>query len=107
MGGAFSYQSTSKRFRSNQIRVTYNNPEAFYRQEVEVVEDTENILETNRINPTEVTALGCTSQGQAIRHGKWILLTERFAAEVVTFTTGLNAAHLKPGDLIEVQDSDI
>ena len=107
INGAFSYQSSSNRFRSNQIRVTYNNPDAYYRQEVEVVEDTENILETNRINPTEVTALGCTSQGQAIRHGKWILLTERFAEEVVTFGTGLNAAHLKPGDLIEVQDSDI
>ena len=107
IGGSFSYQSTSTRFRSNQVRVTYNNPNAFYRQEVEVIEDTENILETNRINPTEVVALGCTSQGQAIRHGKWMLLTERFSEEVITFGTGLNAAHLKPGDLIEVQDSDI
>ena len=107
IGGSFSYQSTSNRFRSNQIRVTYNSADSFYRQEVEVVEDTENILETNRINPTEVVALGCTSQGQAIRHGKWMLLTERFAQEVVSFATGLNAAHLKPGDLIDIQDSDI
>ena len=105
--GVFSYQSSSSRFRSNQIRVTWNNPEAFYRQDVEVVEDTENILETNRINPTEVVALGCTSQGQAIRFGKWILLTEKMSTEVVSFSTGLNAAHLKPGDLVEIQDSDI
>ena len=41
--GAFSYQSSSSRFRSNQIRVTWNNPESFFRQDVEVVEDIEKI----------------------------------------------------------------
>ena len=33
-------------FSSYQLRVTWNNPESFFRQDVEVVEDIENILET-------------------------------------------------------------
>ena len=107
VGGEFGYQSTSRRFRSNQIRVTWNNPDNFYKQEVEIVEDFENIIETNRINPKEVVAFGCTSQGQAHRFGKWHLFTEKLDKEVVNFSTGLNAAFLKPGDVIEVQDPDI
>ena len=69
VAGQFSYQGTSKRYRSNQIRVTWNNPDNFYKQDVEVVEDFENIIETNRITPTEVVAFGATTQGQAHRFG--------------------------------------
>jgi predicted phage tail protein len=106
VGGVFAYQSSSRRNRSNQIRVTWNNPDTLYEQDVEIVEDTENILSTGRINPKEVVAFGCTSQGQAKRFGKWHLLSEKLEKEVVSFETGLNAAFLLPGDVIEVQDAD-
>jgi hypothetical protein len=104
--GLFSYQSSSTRFRSNQIRVTWNNPENNYTQAVEIVEDTQHILETGKIISKDVIATGCTSQGQAHRFGKWHILTEKLETEVVTFATGLNAITLKPGDVIEVQDAD-
>jgi len=104
--GLFSYQSSSTRFRSNQIRVTWNNPENNYTQAVEIVEDTQHILETGKIISKDVVATGCTSQGQAHRFGKWHILTEKLEKEVVTFATGLNAITLKPGDVIEVQDAD-
>ena len=106
VGGVFAYQSSSRRNRSNQIRVTWNNPDTLYEQDVEIVEDTENIISTGRINPKEVVAFGCTSQGQAKRFGKWHLLSEKLEKEVVSFETGLNAAFLLPGDVIEVQDAD-
>ena len=54
-----------------------------------------------------VTAYGCTSQGQAVRHGKYQLLTEQLEKEAITFKTGLNALALKPGDVIKVQDPDL
>jgi len=107
VGGDFNYQSSSTRFRSNQIRVTWNNPEDMFKQEVEIVEDTQNILETGKIISKDVSAVGCTSRGQAHRYGKWHILTEKMEKEVVTFSTGLNGSVLRPGDVIEVQDSDL
>ena len=106
IGGEFAYQSTSTRFRSNQVRVTWNNPLDNYKQAIEIVEDTQNILETGKIISKDVSATGCTSQGQAHRFGKWNILTEKLEKEIVTFSTGLNAMALKPGDVIEVQDAD-
>ena len=105
--GAFNYAGTAGRFRHNQVAVTWNDPENGYKQAVEVVEDHDNIARTGKIRRKNVTAYGCTSLGQAIRHGKYQLLTEQLEKEVVTFTTGLNALGLKPGDVIKVQDSDL
>lgn len=105
--GEFVYQSTATRFRSNQIRVTWVNPADNYQQAVEIVEDTQNILETSKIITKDVVATGCTSQGQAHRFGKWHILTEKLEKEIVTFSTGLNAIALKPGEVIEIQDADL
>jgi predicted phage tail protein len=105
--GMFGYQGTSKRFRTNQIRVTWNDPLNQYKQAIEVVEDHDNIAKTNRITSKNAHAWGCTSQGQAHRYGKWHLFTERLEKEVVSFRTGINAAILRPGDVINIQDPDV
>ena len=78
-----------------------------YKQAVEVVEDHDNIARTGKIRRKNVTAFGCTSQGQAVRQGKYLLLTEQLEKEAITFKTGLNALALKPGDVIKVQDPDL
>ena len=105
--GTFNYSGTAGRFINNQIAVTWNDPENGYKQAVEVVEDHDNIAKTGKIRRKNVTAYGCTSQGQATRHGKYQLLSEQLEKEVVTFKTGLNGLGLKPGDVINVQDSDL
>ena len=107
IGGEFSYAGTANRFRTNQIAISWNNPENGYKQEVEVVEDHDEIARTGKFRRKNITAYGCTSRGQAIRLGKFHLLTEKLEKETITFKTGLNAAMLKPGDVIDVQDSDI
>ena len=104
--GLFSYSYPSSRVRANQIRVTWNNPENHYKGEVELVEDSENIAKTGRIVEKETVAYGCTSQGQAQRLGKYHLLTETRDSEVVSFASGIGSQILRPGDIIEVQDSD-
>ena len=104
--GSFVYQSSSLRMRTNQINVTWNDPKRFYKQYVEAVDDIDNIIDSGRIISKSVTALGCTSQGQANRFGRWTLLTEKLENQIVKFSTGVNANFLKPGDLIYVQDSD-
>ena len=102
----FKYTSTATQFRSNQVQVTWNDPESMYKKQVEIVEDTNNILETGRIVPKKVVAFGCTSRGQAHRFGKWTLFTEILENETVSFSTSINAGFLKPGDVVFVQDAD-
>ena len=107
IGGLFKYTSSKEQYRSNQIRVTWNDPEAMYKKAVEIVEDTNNILETGRIVSKDVVAFGCTSRGQAHRFGKWTILTELLETEGVSFNTSINAGFLKPGDVVLIQDADV
>jgi hypothetical protein len=104
--GIFSYEGTGNRARVNQVAVTYNDKDNFYEQAVELVDDIENIVETNRLNVKEVVAFGATSRSQAIRYGKWKLLTSKLQKEIISFKTAENAAYLKPGSIINVQDAD-
>ena len=106
IGGTFSYTGTSKKLRTNQVRVTWNDPDIMYRQNAEIVEDTQNIVDMNKLVTKNVVAYGCTSQGQAKRYGKWHLLSEKLQKEIVNFKTGINARYLRPGDVIEVNDAD-
>jgi len=105
IAGMFKYTSSKKQYRSNQVNVTWNDPEAFFKKAVETVEDTNNILETGRVVTKDVVAFGCTSRGQAHRFGKWTLLTELMETEGIAFDTSINAGYLKPGDVIFVQDA--
>ena len=104
--GQFTYESTGSKTRSNQIVVTWNNPDSNYRLENIIVEDRENIISTGKIISEEAAAFGATSEGQAIRYGRWKLWTARNQTEIVSFKTAINAAFLAPGDIINVQDSN-
>jgi len=106
VGGVFNYQYSAKRVRANQIRVTWNDPDNNYKPAVEVVEDTDNVAKEGRIVSKQTVAFGCTSQSQAHRVGKFHLLTEILDDEAVSFVSGIGGQILRPGDLIEVQDSD-
>ena len=50
--------------------------------------------------------MGATSQGQALRYGRWKLWTAQNQGEVVSFDTGLQGAFIRPGDVINIQDRD-
>lgn len=52
----------------------------------------------------EVDLAGCTSEAEARRHGRWILLTERLESKTVSFATGEQGLLRLPGDLIKVSD---
>lgn len=102
--GSFIYETTGDRTRANQVVVTWNNPASNYLQEALIVEDRENIISTGKIIPEEAVAYGATTEGQALRYGRWKLWTARNQTELVSFKTALNAAFLMPGDIINVQD---
>lgn len=102
--GLFTYSGSSAKARHTVALVTWNDPADFYKQKVEYVEDVEGISRFG-IVPTEVTAMGCTSRGQANRVGRWLLYAEKNETETVTFTTGIEGATARPGDIIKVADS--
>jgi hypothetical protein len=102
--GVFGYQGTSNKQQPNQIVVSWNNPGNKFLVEKEIVEDVEDIIESNQIKTNEMTAFACTSQGQARRFGEWALLTNKLENEIVSFATSENAGYLRPGDIINVQD---
>jgi len=102
--GIFGYQGTSTKQQPNQVAVSWNNPDNKFLVEKEIVEDVEDIIESNQIKSKEMAAFACTSQGQARRFGEWTLLTNKLENEIVSFQTSENAGFLRPGDIINVQD---
>lgn len=101
--GSFVYSGSSAKARHTVALVSWNDPEDFYRQKVEYVEDAAGIARYGIVQ-TDVTAIGCTSRGQANRVGRWLLYSEQSEAEVVVFKTGMEGAVARPGQIIQVSD---
>ena len=102
--GLFTYSGANQKARHNVAYVTWNDPSDMYRQKVEYVADESLITSWGYVNQTDVVAVGCTSRGQARRVGEWIIYTERFENETVTFATGLEGNIPRPGDVIQISD---
>lgn len=103
VGGDFSYQSVASDQRFNVAAVTWNDPNQQYKQSVEIVERPDLIAKWNRIQQSDVVAVGCTSRGQARRLGRWLLYAE---SEAVTFAVGADGALPLPGDIIDIADAN-
>ncbi len=70
----------------------------------EVVEDQEAIGKYGVV-VSEISAFACTSRGQARRLGEWLLYSEWYENEVISFTASIDAGVLvRPGQIIEVSD---
>ena len=106
INGEFAYQTSGHKTKANQVIVTWNDPNLNYEPVPLIVEDRNAIVKQGRVNKITATAFGCTSEGQAIRYGRWKLWTAQNQTEVVSFQTSLSAAYLRPGDIINVQDAD-
>ena len=102
----FSYAGGSDRNRANQIFVKFNNPQKLFSQDAVYTEDRDALKPPAPIVSKDIIGFGITNKGQAIRHGRTLLAKERNNDEVITFVTGFNATHLKPGDLISVANSN-
>jgi len=102
--GSFSYTSSGTKARPNQIVVGWNNPEKDYIIEPLIVENRAEIVETNKLLSSYSSAFGATSEGQAQRYGRYKLYTAQYQTEICSFQTSINAAFLRPGDIVQVQD---
>lgn len=99
----FNYEGSSIKGRATVVIVSWLNIE-LGDVDREIVEDVEGIAKYGVITK-EVEAFATTSRSQANRIGEWLLYTERYETEVVSFATGLeNGVILRPGSIIEIAD---
>jgi predicted phage tail protein len=99
----FSYQGASLKSKPTVAIVSYLDLEL---RDIakEVVEDRDGINRYGVVT-TEVSAFACTSRKQARRLGEWLLYTNRYEGEVISFSTSIDAGVLvRPGQVIEVSD---
>jgi len=101
--GVFTYQGASAKQQHTVVLVTWNDPDNHFQQRVEYVED-EALIERYGIVQTSVVAIGCTSQGQARRVGRWLLYSESMESETVTWSAGLEGAVGRPGQIVQIAD---
>ncbi|KKL33979.1 host specificity protein [Burkholderia contaminans FFH2055] len=101
--GAFRYVGSERKTRYTVALVSYNDPSNQYKQAVEYVPDDDGIARYGVIK-TQVTAFGCTSQAQAHRLGRWLLLTSRYESGTVSFKVGMDGVLVGPGQVVAIAD---
>jgi len=100
---AFVYEGTGLKARKTVALVSWNDKKDKYRGKIEYVEDRD-AIDRYGYRELEVRALGCTSQGQAQRLGRWALATNLNETETVTFKVAAEGFFLMPGEIIEIAD---
>lgn len=103
--GLFTYVGSSRSTRFSVALVSWNDPTNFYEKKVEYVSD-QKALARYGVQQTELSAFGCTSQGQAQRLGHYTLLTNLLENETVSFAAGLDGTIARPGQIIRIADAD-
>ncbi|WP_311749954.1 host specificity protein J [Proteus penneri] len=102
--GNFQYSFSALKSRHTAVEVRFIDPDNGWKTSVELVEDDASIARFGR-NVMRVDAFGCTSRGQAHRHGLWLLTTEKLETQTVEFTVGSEGLRHMPGDIIEIADN--
>ena len=101
--GLISYSSSTSKARYTSALVSYSDPANQYKDATEAVFDKDLIQRFKMFNQLELTAIGCTSQGEANRKGRWAILTNN-KDRMVTFKVGLDGMIPLPGYIIGVAD---
>ena len=101
--GIFSYSGSSIKSRSTVVIVEWFDTDT-REMNYEYVEDADGIAKYGVI-PRDVKGVGCQSQGQANRLGKWILFSERYETDVVNFEVSVDSGMVcRPGAIVQVSD---
>jgi len=101
--GRFSYSGSSSKVRHTVALISWNDPSDSFRQKVEYVDDPDAVARYGVIQ-TEIVAMGCTSRGQAHRMGKWLIYSEQYETETVSFKAGMDSVYIRPGSVFKTTD---
>jgi hypothetical protein len=101
--GVFSWSGGSASTSYSVVNVIWNNPELYYKQDVVVAQDND-LVDYYGTRTLDEIAFGCTRKAQAIRHGLWVLQTDKTEPQQVDFVAGWEAWDMMPGDIVAIED---
>ncbi len=102
--GMFSYSGSSIRSRHTCATVAYQNYDELGEVSFEYVENADAVAKYG-VNNKDIKAVGCYSQGQANRLGKWTLLSEQDLYETCDFAIGIDSGIVvRPGMVVDIAD---
>jgi len=102
--GLFIYSGTAEKTRHTCATVAWQSYDTLGNVEYEYIEDHEAVAKYGIVNK-DVKAIGCYSQGQAHRLGKWLLTSERLLSETVSFAVSIDAGiAVTPGIVVDIAD---
>jgi predicted phage tail protein len=102
-GAPFVYEGSARKARKTVALVSWNDPLDNYKEKIEYVEDVTGVARYG-IQELEVRAMGTTSQGQAQRIGRWMLLTNQLETSTVSFKVATEGNFILPGEIIGIAD---
>ena len=100
--GLFNYAGGSYKNRYSYCLVSWSDPQNHYSDTIEGVYDSELVARYD-VNQTQLTAIGCTSQSEAHRRGRWVLLSNAKDG-TISFNVGLDGHIPLPASVIGVAD---
>ena len=104
VNGDFVYSGSSLKARHTTATVAYQTYENRGEVQFEYVEIADQVAKYGVVNK-DVRALGCYSQGQAHRLGKWLLLTAANLTQTVSFGIAADSGlAIRPGVVIDIAD---
>jgi predicted phage tail protein len=102
--GRFEYSGTSHRVRHSSCTVAWQDYDTLGEVQWEQVEDADAVSKYGVINK-EIRLMGCYSQGQAQRAGRWMLLSEQNLSETVSFVVSIDSGiAIRPGMIVSIAD---
>ena len=100
--GLFTYGGGSYKNRYSSALVSWSDPQNHFTDTVEQVYDSE-LVQRYGVNQMTMTAIGCTSQSEAHRRGRWALLSNARDG-TVSFGVGLDGYIPLPAEIIGIAD---
>lgn len=106
--GMFSYSSNDLESRYTLVNVTYQNPRIYGNNDT-ITEDASlvagrNLLDRYGVQTSDISLLGCSSEGQARRKARWAIWVNSIDTDIVSFKVMLEAMVYKVGDLATILD---
>jgi len=100
--GLFTYGGGSYKNRYSSALVSWSDPQNHYSDTVEGVYDSD-LVKRYDVNQMTMTAIGCISQSEAHRRGRWALLSNARDG-TVSFGVGLDGYIPLPAEIIGIAD---
>lgn len=105
VNGRFDYNASDEKSIYTSALISYDDPSNRYESAVESTFERSQILRWGGDRQVTISAIGCTSRGEAQRRGKYTLLTNLYN-RLISFQTGMQGLNkmVLPGSIIHVAD---